>query len=117
MMHSSPSANIVLPASAVAAAGAVVLIERVVVLSMPGLTVSFAGAKVHVLSAGSPEHVKLTIPKRPAVAVIVSFAVPVWPGVTVMEAGLESMEKSGAVSATVIVLEAMLGWKFASPLY
>jgi hypothetical protein len=116
-MHSSPSASIVLPARPAAAADAVVLIERVVVLAMPGLTVSFAGAKLHVLSAGSPEHVKLTIPERPALAVIVSFAVPVWPGVTVMEAGLESMEKSGAVPATVIVLEAMLGWKFSSPLY
>jgi hypothetical protein len=117
MMHSSPSASIVLPACAAAAAGAVVLIERVVVLSMPGLTVSFAGAKVHVLCAGSPEHVKLTIPERPALAMIASFAVPVWPGVTVMEAELEPMEKSGAVAVTVIVLEAVLGWKFSSPLY
>src|SRR5690349_16126627 len=89
MMHSSPSASIVLSARAAAAAGAVVLIDKVVVLSMPGLTVSFAGAKVHVLSAGSPEHVKLTIPERPALAAIVSFAVPVWPGVSVMEAELE----------------------------
>jgi hypothetical protein len=110
MMHSSPSASIVLPARPAAAAGAVVLKLRVVMLAWPGLAVRLAGAKLQVLSAGRPEHAKVTEPERPALAVIVSCAFTVCPGVTLREAGLELMEKSGAGAvATVMVLEAVLG--------
>jgi hypothetical protein len=89
---------------------AVVLMLRVVVLAWPGLAVRLAGAKLQVLSAGRPEHAKVTEPERPAFAVIVSCAFTVCPAVTLTEAGLELMEKSGAGTVvTVMVLEAVLG--------
>ena len=89
---------------------AVVLMLRVVMLAWPGLAVRLAGAKLQVLSAGRPEHAKVTEPERPALAVIVSCAFTVCPGVTLREAGLEPMEKSGAGAVvTVMVLEAVLG--------
>jgi hypothetical protein len=89
---------------------AVVLMLRVVVLAWLGLAVRLAGAKLQVLSAGRPEHAKVTEPERPALAVIVSCTFAVCPGVTLREAGLEPMEKSGAGAVvTVIVLEAVLG--------
>jgi len=55
-MHSSPSANILLPARPAAAAAEVVLIERVVVLSMPGFTASFAGQRCRTLRRTSGAH-------------------------------------------------------------
>lgn len=89
---------------------AVVLMLRVVVLAWPGLAVRLAGAKLQVLSAGRPEHAKVTEPERPAFAATVSCAFTVCPGVTLREAGLELMEKSGAGAVpTVMVLEAVLG--------
>ena len=103
--------------SRMAELGAVVLMVRVVMLALPGLAVRVAGSKVQVLSAGRPEHATVTEPERPALAAIVSCAFAVCPRVTLSEAGFELMEKSGAGAVvTVMVLEAVLGWKFASPL-
>ena len=101
-----------------AALGAVVPIESVVVLAWPALAVRVAGLKVQVLSAGRPEHANVMVPERPPLAVTVSSAFTVCPRVTLSDAGLELMEKSGAGAVvTVTVLDAVLGWKFASPLY
>ena len=62
------------------------------------------------LSAGRPEHTKVTEPERPALAVTVSCAFTACPRVTLREAGLELMEKSGAGAVvTVMVLEVVLG--------
>ena len=89
---------------------AVVLRVSVVVLAWPGVAVRLAGAKLQVLSAGRPEQAKVTEPERPAFAVTVSCAFTVCPGVTLREAGLELMEKSGVGAViTVMVLEAVLG--------
>jgi hypothetical protein len=93
-----------------AALGAVVLMVRIVVPAWPGVAVRLAGVKLQVLSAGRPEHAKVTEPERPPFAVTVSCAFTVCPRVTLREAGLELMEKSGAGAVvTVMVLEVVLG--------
>ena len=87
-----PLAFVISTSSRTAALGAVVLMVRVVLLAWPGVAVRFAGAKLQVLSAGRPEHAKVTEPERPALAVTVSCAFTVCPRVTLREAGLELME-------------------------
>ena len=112
-MSRKASAVIVLAfvtSSRMAELGAVALMVSVVVLPWPGVAVRLAGAKLQVLSAGRPEQAKVTEPERPPLAVTVSCALTVCPRVTLREAGLELMEKSGAGAVvTVIVLEAVLG--------
>jgi hypothetical protein len=106
----TPLAFVISTNSRMAELGAVVLIVSVVLLAWPGVAVRFAGAKLQVLSAGRPEHAKVTEPERPALAVTVSCVFVVCPRVMVSEAGLELMEKSGAGAVvTVMVLETVLG--------
>jgi hypothetical protein len=106
----TPLAFVISTSSRMAELGAVVPMVSVVLLAWPGVAVRFAGAKLQVLSAGRPEHAKVTEPERPPLAATVSCAFTICPRATLREAGLELMEKSGAGAVvTVMVPETVLG--------
>jgi hypothetical protein len=59
----------------------------VTVIVVEPLPVTEAGLKLHAASVGNPEHedgVKLMVLLYPVKPRIVSFAVPLWPGLTVI---------------------------------
>jgi hypothetical protein len=74
--------------------GAVVVTVNVV----DPLPVTLPGLKLHVLSAGRPEHVKLTAPLKPFCAATVIVVLPDPPGLeTVTSAGFAERVNSGVI--------------------
>ena len=66
-----------------------------------------AGVKVAVSGEGNPETLKLTVPVKPAWAVIVIGSEPVWPRLMVkrFEAEIEKSPVFGAFTTNVTVVE------------
>jgi len=66
------------------------------------------GAKTAVTREGTPETLKVTVPVKPAWAVIVTGSEPLWPRFTVMMFVADEIEKSpvaGAFTTNVTVVE------------
>ena len=90
-----------------------VAMVSVEVAALPfGVTVD--GEKLHVLAAGNPEQVKLTVWLKPFCGVTVMVVVPDWPGLMVTDAGLKLTVKLGAPTACVSAVDVDPA-KFASP--
>ena len=58
--------------------------------------------------------VRVTVPAKPVMGVIVTVNVVAWPGATTCAGGLEEIEKSGVTGVTVIVRVGGLGSEFPS---
>ena len=97
----------------------VVVMVRVAVPAWLGVRLRFDGEKVQVVSDGRPEQAKAIEPENAAFALVESWRVPGWPGVTESEVEAELKVKSagGRGGATEAEVVAVLGWKLPSPLY
>lgn len=81
-----------------------------------GLSVNVAGAKAHAAPAGSPEQLKLTVAFSAALAVTLSLADPLPPGLMLTLVLPRATLKSGAAAATVTATGCdLLGWNSESP--
>jgi hypothetical protein len=78
-----------------------VVTVRVVVAAVPPLGVTVAGANVHVLETGSPEHVKLTCWLNPETGVTLTVVVPVPAAATVIVVGFKPSVKLGVPTVCV----------------
>jgi hypothetical protein len=70
--------------------------------------VTVAGEKLHDAPEGNPEQLKETAEVKPPCGVTLTVAVPLWPPVTVIDAGVEASEKSGGRLIVYVALATAL---------